>query len=431
MSGQSSEVIHCPNCKEDVPKTLYCLNCGYPLYKLEQQRMAEQPEEVEAVPEPKPMEQVDMSVEIEQSELIEPIVELESEPGLEEVAQEVYSEEEPEQEEEPVMELEPEPVLEEEPVIEPEPELEPMEETVMEPEPEIETRIEVEVEPEYIAEEPAMEPEPEIDTRIEVEVKPEYSEAEEAIKPMEEEPVEEMAHELEEMEEPVIEFTEAVEEPKEEPIIELEPEPMVEPVVETVTLTPEERESYTMDEVRIEFAPDPLTKEVMESLAKNITLKIRIVRLLRENQVKEETFKKLFDNYVEQGKLWVGRRDEIIRRLKADIERMEQELVTARKDFELLDIRKSIGDAGEEEYSVKAPAYKWDIENLESGIKITRSGIRYVINLKGLIPEDEVAELRVMSDSNYSELDGVEGVTSETIALMKATLAEALNSIES
>ena len=28
------EGIMCPNCKEEVPKTLYCLNCGYPLYKI-------------------------------------------------------------------------------------------------------------------------------------------------------------------------------------------------------------------------------------------------------------------------------------------------------------------------------------------------------------------------------------------------------------
>ena len=30
-----TEVVLCPNCKEEVPKTLYCLNCGYPLYKMQ------------------------------------------------------------------------------------------------------------------------------------------------------------------------------------------------------------------------------------------------------------------------------------------------------------------------------------------------------------------------------------------------------------
>jgi hypothetical protein len=354
MSNQSSEVIHCPNCKEDVPKTLYCLNCGYPLYKLEQQKKAEEPiEEQEA--EPETVEEVDMSVEIEQPEPVEPIVE-------------------------------PEPMPE-------------VEEPIPEQEPEIETEIIVEEEPEPEVEEPVLELEPEIEETI--------------LEPEEE--VEELVDEEEEHEDEVVE----------------EEEPVFEPEVETDIFTPEERESYMMDEVRIEFAPDPLTKEVMENLAKNITLKIRLVRLLRENQVKEETFKKLFDSYVDQGRLWVGRRDEIIRRFKADIDRMEEELVTARKDFELLEIRKNIGDASEEEYNVKAPAYKWDIENLDNEIKNTRGGIQYVINLKGLIPDEEVEELKTMSESDYNELDDVEGVTSDTIARMKETLAEALNSLES
>ena len=404
MSGQSSEVIHCPNCKEDVPKTLYCLNCGYPLYKLEQQKKAEEPEE-EPVAEPEPVEEVDMSVEIEQPEPVEPIIKPEPEPEPEEEVPE----------EEPV--IEPEPV-EEEPVTEPEPEPEPEEEEpeeelVTEPEPlveepEIETTIEVEdeePEPEPEVEEPAPEPEPE-----------------------EEELEEELIIEPELVEEDVTPEHEVVEE--EEIVEEPMPEPVVEPEVEKDVFTPEERESYMMDEIRLEFAPDPLTKEVMENLAKNITLKIRLVRLLRENRVKEETFKKLFDSYVEQGRLWVGRRDEIIRRFKADIGRMEDDLVNARKAFELLEIRKNIGDASEEEYKVKEPAYKWDIENLDKEIKNTKGGIHYVINLKGLIPEEEVAELNAMADSDYSELDDVEGVTSDTIARMKESLAEALASLE-
>jgi len=67
----SSEVVHCPNCNEDVPKTLYCLNCGYPLYKIEQEEKAEvqpeaEPEALEVVAPEEP--EVDMSVEIEQPE---------------------------------------------------------------------------------------------------------------------------------------------------------------------------------------------------------------------------------------------------------------------------------------------------------------------------------------------------------------------------
>ncbi|MCW4049059.1 MAG: hypothetical protein NWE89_04910 [Candidatus Bathyarchaeota archaeon] len=388
---RSSEIVHCPNCKEDVPKTLYCLNCGYPLYKIEQETPVEEvqpePEVIEVETPEEPV--VDMSVEIEQPEEViieEPEEEPEIDASVEVEETEVEIEVDFEPEEEPVA-IEEEPVLEAEPIHE-EPEIEAPED---EPEPIVEDEPEAEIVPE-------VEEEPE----VEVEEIPE--------EPVEEEPI--------------------YEEPEPEPVVIEEPvlEPTVEPVEDPYKI---EMEPEEMDEIRIEFAPDPLTKEVMENLAKNITLKIRLVRLLRDGQVKEETFKKLFDSYVDQGRLWVSRRDEIIRRFKSDIERMDESLVTARKDFELLDIRKSIGDAAPEEYSVKAPAYNWDIEHLETEIKNRKGGVLYVANLRKLCPEDEVVELQRLADNDYSELDTVESISSDTIAKMKETLAEALNSLQS
>jgi hypothetical protein len=321
-----SEVIHCPNCKEDVPKTLYCLNCGYPLYKLEQEKKAEDQTE-DSVTETEPAVKVDMSIEYEPP-------------------QETFMAEEPE--EEPITEPEPVSEPEEEPITEPEPVSEPEEEPITEPEPEVEIRVEE------------------------------------------------------------------------------EPEPEVEPSLMTL----EDREEYMMDEIMIEFAPDPLTKEIMDNLAKNITLKVRLVRLLRDNAVKEETFRKLFDSYVDQGRLLVSRRDDIIRRFKADLERMENEVVSARKDFELLEIRRNIGDAGDDEYGVKAPAYKWDIENLDTEINSCKGGIQYMANLKSLVPGEEIAELENLGQTDYSDLDNIKEVTSDTIVVMKETLAEALNILQ-
>jgi hypothetical protein len=435
LSNKTSENIHCPNCKEDVPKTLYCLNCGYPLYKLEQPTKVEM-KEVEPTLEPEP-EDVDMSVEIELPEPMESIVESESVPKEEESLE--AFEEGPMEIVKDTMQVEQESELESGDELLPESEIEtaivveedyeqvedkqlqePEQEKVMEePLPELEEEVD---EPELESGDELL-PEPEIETAIVVEEDSEQVEDKQLQEP-EQEKV---------MEEPLPELEEEVDEPELDvgPYIGPEPEQGIESEVEIDLISPLERESYLMNDIKVEFAPDPLTKEVMESLAKNITLKIRIVRLLRESQVKEETFNKLFDSYVEQGRLWVGRRDEIIRRLKTDIERMEQALVTARKDFELLEIRKSIGDASNEEYNVKAPAYKWDIENLDNEIKNTRGGIQYVSNLKGLIPEEEIGELRDLADSDYSKLEDVEGVTSDTIARMKESLTEALKSIES
>jgi len=432
----SSEVVHCPNCNEDVPKTLYCLNCGYPLYKIEQEEKAEvqpeaEPEALEVVISEEP--EVDMSIEIEQPE-------------------ETFVLEEPEPETKPEPELEPE-LAEPEPDLEPEPEpeLEPEPEPEPEPEIEIETTIEVEevvaeeetleqVEPEIHVEEIKEEPiEPEMEEEL-VEAEPVLDMETEADIFVEEEELElEPEPEGEAIEEPIMEGLETEEPVVEEPEIEGET-PLPEVEEEQVIMEPEkpekivefmEEEPDLMEAIRLDFAPDPLTKEVMDNLAKNITLKIRLVRLLRDGQVKEETFKKLFDSYVDQGRIWVSRRDDTVRRFKADIERMDESLITARKDFELLEIRRNIGDADDEEYKVKAPAYNWDIDHLDVEIKNRKGGVLYVANLRKLVPEEEIIELEKMADTDYGELDKIENITADTIAKMKETLAESINILNS
>ncbi len=51
-------------------------------------------------------------------------------------------------------------------------------------------------------------------------------------------------------------------------------------------------------------------------------------------------------------------------------------------------------------------------------------------NLRKLCPEEEIVELQRMADTDYSELDMVENITPDTVARMKETLAEALNSLQ-
>ena len=325
MSAQ--EVIHCPNCNEDVPKTLYCLNCGYPLYKLEQENLIngvinEKGEPSVFEKDVQDVNEVDMSVEYE-----------------------------------------------------------PPTETFMAEKTGTTDEMEIEDTPE-----PTPEPEMEI---------------------------------------------EDTPEPTPEPEMEIEDTPEKSSVITHEPTIIEEREDYMLNDLKIEFAPDPLTKEVMDNLAKNITLKIRLIKLLQDNAVKEETFKKLFDSYVDQGRIWVNRRQEIIRRFKSDLDRMGDELVSARKDYELLEIRKNIGDAGDHEYNVKAPAYKWDIEHLDKEIKNSKGGIQYILQLQSLIPSEEIVELESFAQTNYSVLDNIEGISTETIAQMKETLSEALETIQS
>ncbi len=338
-----SDVVHCPSCDEDVPETLYCLNCGYPLYKIE-----EKPEE-ETIEEP---------VQID----------------------------EPEEEtiEEPVQIDEPEEIVAEEEgvaimVADEEFEIQELEETGMEIQPII-VENEIEIEEPII-----LEPEEELDETP-----------------------------LEEAEQEDITYSEQ-ETPEEEPEVE-----------ETTEMKP----IFSPDELTSDFAPDPMTRDVMENLGKNITLKIRLVKLLEMEQVKEDTFKKLYDSYVEQGRIWVMRRDETIRRFKTDREGMQKKLETAQEEFELLEIRRSIGDTSDEEYSIKAPAYKWDMEHLDREIKNRNAGLAYLDNLRKLVPEEEVENLKKMVEIDFSSLRGVEHVSNDMLEQIMGTLKEALEMLE-
>lgn len=384
-SDAETELVHCPNCEEDVPKTLYCLNCGYPLYKNEEEDKAEPVESESHITELATEDVEDLSGGLDTE-----IVELElKESDAEEEAKLV----------------EPEIIIEESHDLKLE-----NEDKVDEPESAVED-IEIIGSNEELEEQ-------EIES-IDGNGKSEEQLESETRKPEIKVP------------ETDIDYVEVTEQEDEGQVVEEEQkeEEVMEPIDDSIEPEPKnETEGINlMEDIILEFAPDPLTKEVMNNLAKNITLKIRLIRLLRDGQVKEETFKKLFDSYLEQGRIWQNRREEILRRFKTDTDLMDQKLMTARKDYELLDIRKSIGDTDEAEYSVKAPAYKWDMEHLEKEIKNRRSGIVYVEGLKKLVPEEEILELESYNAQNYSRIEHIEDVTSETLEEIKESLSETFN----
>jgi hypothetical protein len=352
----TTEVVFCPNCKENIPKTLYCLNCGYPLYKIEQEKeesMEQIQDEVEISQDVIQVQSEEDSVSFEFEEMEIEKVNLETDEFVEKIDEDIESIEESKE------------VLEEF-------EAEPIEE--------IETIME-EVEPETIMEE------------VEPETIDEYVEHEELVEDFEEK-------------------VESVSEEEEEVYVEeILPEPLVHDEV------PEEQVEIQIEEI-MEDEIEPISDEI--PIAEEVTL----------NQVKEETFVKLFDSYVEQGRIWSSRREEILTRLKTDTSLMEEKLGSVKKDFELLEIRKSIGDAAETEYSVKAPAYKWDIEHFEKEINNSKEGIHYVEGIREMVPEDEMLELENYYNQDYSSLINIQGIQEITLQKIKDVLAETLNLFE-
>lgn len=379
------EVILCPNCEEEVPKTLYCLNCGYPLYKVDEEQeqvgavedetivIEETPEPIEAEP------TIGEDTEPEVAAVVEEAVEAPSEPIIEEVeAEEV-------------------------------PEVVHFEEAE-EPEEAVEVVEMVEAVDEIVAEVIEVQ-EPEMVEEIYEVPEPEFSTAEEEqLEFIEEEPSEG----VEEIAEEVVDVSMVAEE--------------VEIVEEIEEVVPE-----VVQEASVEFEPDPLTTMVMENLLKNISLKVRLVNLLRRSDVKEATFNRLFESYAAKGERWMNQRNEMLELCRYNLDAMEKKLVEAKTGLEELEIRKAIDDATEEEYLAKAPAFEWDIDVLEGELRRRKGEIAFIEDLTRVMPADEIQNLTEMAESCYEDVEGLvdaDKITSETAERVKAALQESIDCLK-
>ncbi len=420
---ESPEVVNCPNCKEGVPKTLYCLNCGYPLYKTEQGK-EDDPEE---------------SVEAKAPEEAEPV-----------------SEEKPVVE--AATEATPTEVEAEKPVIVEEAEAEELSVDAVQP---VEASEDVEIETKTEAPKAQETPPAEELPTIEVEtVAPAESQAQsedEAVPVIEEAEVntiedaviEGAAEEAEAMPEkptpPTPSLEVVVEEPKTEPVVVEEPLVETPPAPEPVEATDEaisaepssdlvkEAVEVSTEAVKpveaVTYTPDPLTKEVMMSLAKSLALEIKLVKLFRDGKMKEETFARLFEKYADKAKLWIDKREEMVGKLAAEIDGMQETYDKSAGDLELLEIRKFIGDASEEEYVAKASGYTWDVEHLDEEIAGNRNEVAYLEDLGNVMPPEELSALREMAGLQYNTLDAIQVEDEELLAKIKDTLYRAINAL--
>jgi hypothetical protein len=392
-SGASGEVVHCPKCNEDVPKTLYCLNCGYPLYKegepKEEKAEPEVKKEPEAKPEPAKPAEEDAVIMVDDEEEEKPVVEEPTQTPVEEPkVEEKPAEKETAPIEEPKIEEKPEPVVEikEEPTVEaaPEPQVEIKEEPPVETPTQPETVV--------VAEETKPEPEAPATTLVVEESAPE---PEETIAPTPVEPPQAAA-------------------PSEPLITRVEPTN-----IEAVELVEEHPTPKT-------FVPDPLTKDLLDNFAKNITLKIKLVKLYRDGAIKEETFLKLFEGYAAEGKIWTSRREEILKKLTAEVEEMEDAYEKASDALELLEVRHSIGEATADEYAAKAPAYRWDIDHFDNAVGEKKNKSSYLENISNALTAAEMKELRELASIQYNTLESLQISKDEFLAAIKDDLYDAI-----
>jgi hypothetical protein len=327
-------------------------------------------------------------------------------------------------------------------------EAEPIEEEIMD----IASEPEAHVEPEVVLEEIVeIAPEPSASIKVEEDV---IETALEPIADVEAELVEEDVVVMIDSVEDIETLVEVVVEPAVEEIIDYAP--AVEPVadviaeaedpvkapVEMAILVAEQPETLEVEEVFEslveaepevvavpEYDPDPVIREVMENLAKNISMKIRLVDLRRTGGVKPEIFSKLFDSYQARGELLMNSRSEMLERVKYDLGSMERALHEAKEGLEELEIRRTIDDVSVEEYAAKAPGFEWDIGQYRDEVGKKQAGIYYLEDITRVMSSEDISELVGLGEGCLEALDELAesvGIDGETAARIRVSLEEAL-----
>jgi len=396
------EVVLCPNCKEDVPKTLYCLNCGYPLYKMDVLEKAKK-EEAEKKPEDVVIEVAPEPFSLEPLKELAEITPIEAEPEEPEVVEDAPVE---------MTEIQTEVIPTDLALVIDE---------VTDIEAVTEDEVTVEDVVAHAAKALQLEPEP-VEEVVEVveEEAAEVIEVEEVVAVVEENAIEVI--EVEEVVAVVEENAIEVIEVEEIPIVD-EPEPEVEEVVEETFVE-------VVAEAEPSFEPDPVIREIMETFAKNIAMKIRLVKLLKDGEVKLETFNRLFESYAARGELLMNSRNEMMERVKFDLDNMERGLNEAKIGLEELKIRMSIGDASDEEYNAKAPGFEWDIQKYQGDVEKSRAEIKFLGDLNTVISEDDISELKDLGEEVLDSLEDLTysgSINPEIAHRIKVTLDEALS----
>jgi hypothetical protein len=144
----------------------------------------------------------------------------------------------------------------------------------------------------------------------------------------------------------------------------------------------------------VSYTPDLYTMELVEKLVKQLRYEVNLVQILKEGEVPEEIFTRLFTGMTDEIPSLIARRDEATKELVGLMKMHESAVLSADQGLKLLDLRRSFDDCSEEEQKVKAAALNWDIDHY--GYKILKGQMKadYLRTLGGLIQVDEVNDLK-------------------------------------
>lgn len=181
----------------------------------------------------------------------------------------------------------------------------------------------------------------------------------------------------------------------------------------------------SIEEDSVDYKPDKYTLETVQKIAKNIKYESYLVGLLKEDEIAQDAFFRLYHGLSDDTHKMIVRREELIAEIDEKIGNYRSTVGSAQQGMKLLNIRKSINDASDGEYKVKAAALKWDIENYGSRITEEEHKANYLKNLGSLIDVEEL-ELLTNDVNNCTNIIAKLNVEEKFKEKIKDSMKEAL-----
>lgn len=174
---------------------------------------------------------------------------------------------------------------------------------------------------------------------------------------------------------------------------------------------------------------DPIVRENMLNLAKSIDLKNWIVNQLLQGEIEEEQFNKLFETYEIRYQQCMIRRNQLLENAQ-NIKPLQKIFKEAKLSLSEIEKKKIIGDISDEEYNLKAPVYKWDMDNYEREIAKRKAEILVLKDLTHVMTEENIDEIKKSVEASLEAVDDYNKsgtITSETATIIKNSLEDTLS----
>ena len=168
----------------------------------------------------------------------------------------------------------------------------------------------------------------------------------------------------------------------------------------------------------VEIELDPIVKDNISNLKMTIDLILWLVDLYIKGNVEEENFNSLFDSYEYRLNQCLKRRDQMLESAR-DLEPLQKSLNKAMLQLSELEQKKIIGNISDEEYELKAPVFRWDINKYEREIAKSKSEISALEDLTQIITDEEMSDLKSTAENakvTIGELQKSGKVSQETAA---------------